>query len=71
MTMKPVYYRCGICDHYHRASWDGDCREDGARFFSDQMDEMHGMNGWEEIDMEDIDSWRENALTSIPVSGII
>ena len=54
MTMKPVYYRCGICDHYHRADWNGDCREDGARFFSDQMDEMHGPFGWEEIDMDDL-----------------
>jgi hypothetical protein len=48
---KPRYYQCGICDSYHSAEWNGDCREDDARFFADQLDEKHGPYGWDEVPM--------------------
>jgi hypothetical protein len=50
---RPTYYRCGICDHYHSIKWDGDCRENDARFEMDQLDTMHGPLGWDEVDMPD------------------
>lgn len=48
---RPKYYRCGICDHWHSAEWNGDCREDENRFFIDQIDEKHGEDGWDEVPM--------------------
>jgi hypothetical protein len=47
------YYRCGICDHLHDWFWDGDCRENIARFTSDQLNKMHGPTGWREFTMEE------------------
>lgn len=44
------YYLCGICGHYHPADWNGDCREDQARFTGDELDRKHG-NGWVEVPM--------------------
>lgn len=36
--MKPKkFYECGICECLHPWDWDGDCREDAARFFSDTI----------------------------------
>ena len=58
MIARSTYYHCGICDHMHNALWDGDCREDAARFFADELDEKHGPVGWDEIDMEHVDDWR-------------
>lgn len=56
--VKPTYYECGICDHMHDALWDGDCRENAARFNVEDIDALHGDMGWEEIDMGDVDDWR-------------
>lgn len=50
----PKYYECGICGSFHSAKWNGDCREDGARFAMDELDEKHGPLGWTEIPMEDL-----------------
>lgn len=47
----PKFYRCGICDHYHSIQWDGDCRQDDARFYMDQLDKQYGPLGWEEVPM--------------------
>lgn len=47
----PEYYRCGICDCYHPANWDGDCRDDSHRFAIDQLDDRHGAHGWKEVDI--------------------
>lgn len=54
----PTYYECGICGSYHPADWNGDCREDAARFAPDELDAAHGAGpaaglGWEEVDMPD------------------
>ena len=45
----PRYYRCGCCDCYHAIWWDGDCREDAARLLPEQLDQRHGVDGWEEV----------------------
>jgi hypothetical protein len=47
----PKFYSCGICGSYHSIDWDGDCREDQARFDPEQLDAAHGVTGWEEVDM--------------------
>ena len=51
MTDKPAYYHCGICDQYHDIKWDGDCREDVARFNPEVLDALYGSNGWNEVNM--------------------
>jgi hypothetical protein len=48
---RPQFYACGICDHYHNALWNGDCRQDDARFFVDQLDNRYGVDGWVEVPM--------------------
>ncbi len=55
---RPTYYDCGICGALHDARWDGDCRQDSARFDPDQLDAKHGVNGWDEIGMEEVGEWR-------------
>jgi len=49
--MKPKFYECGICGAWHRLEWDGDCREDAARFFADDLDQELGLDGWEAVAM--------------------
>lgn len=46
-----LFYNCGICDCYHPAEWNGDCRDDANRFAMDELDAAHGPFGWEEIPM--------------------
>lgn len=48
---RPTYYDCGICGEWHPADWDGDCRDDANRFMPDQLDELHGEHGWDEVPM--------------------
>jgi len=47
----PQYYFCGCCNSYHRNNFNGDCRNDAERFDSDQLNQLHGSFGWEEVDM--------------------
>lgn len=57
--MKPKFYECGICGHYHPAGWNGDCREDANRFTQSDLDDKYGQNNrrhdgtdnWEEVPM--------------------
>lgn len=46
-------YQCGICDHWHRAAWDGDCRDDAERFTLDEVETHFGNegSGWIEVPM--------------------
>ena len=46
-----IFYHCDICDYYHSVLWDGDCREDAARFTTEQLDEEFGWNEWIEVEM--------------------
>jgi hypothetical protein len=45
------FYECGICSHYHAVTFDGDCREDSARFNSEELDIICGATGWTEVSM--------------------
>lgn len=47
----PKFYRCGICECLHSILWNGDCRENKARFFADQLDGKYGPLGWQEVEM--------------------
>jgi len=51
-----TFYECGICSAYHPAEWNGDCRQDDARFFADELDARFG-GDWDEIDMDDVDDY--------------
>jgi len=51
MTINPKFYDCGICEHYHPIEWNGDCREDSARFTYKDLEYKYGMFGWTEVDM--------------------
>ena len=47
----PTFYECGICGSYHSILWDGDCRQDNARFDPYDLDAKYGSNGWTEVPM--------------------
>ncbi len=49
----PRFYECGICGSYHYNYWNGDCREDAARFDVEELDERFGVDGWEEVPMSE------------------
>lgn len=51
MKTLPEYYECGICGGWHSANWNGDCREDAARFNPEDLDKLHGWGGWEHVAM--------------------
>lgn len=44
------FYECGICGSFHAAEFNGDCRQDDARFTLDELDAKFGAFMWEEID---------------------
>ena len=54
---RPRYYECGICNCYHPADWDGDCRDDSNRFTDDQLEAKHGPLGigWDLVDMPGVE----------------
>lgn len=49
----PKYYECGACGHYHPAKWYGDCRSVASRFTAGELDELHGLDGWEDVPQGD------------------
>ena len=63
-TKKPEYYKCGCCECYHPANWEGDCREDVNRFAMDELDTKHGAWGWDEVEMP-------VGFTKEQISGIV
>lgn len=52
---RPAFYECGICGAWHSAEWNGDCREDDARFNAEDLDERYGTFGWKAVDMPGTD----------------
>lgn len=50
-TPTPRFYECAICGAMHFETFDGDCRQDDARFFVEQLDAHYDRDGWQEIDM--------------------
>ena len=51
--MKPVYYECGICGYAHPWEWNGDCREDAARFICDPWSNDYELRTMDERIAED------------------
>jgi hypothetical protein len=49
---KPRYYDCEICGYYHPWEWNGDCRDDAARFTDEELDAKHPL-GWVLLSMDD------------------
>lgn len=50
-VVHPRFYECGICSQYHSIDWNGDCRQDDARFNPEDLDAKYGSMGWEEVPM--------------------
>lgn len=44
--MKPDYTECGCCGYWHLATYFHDCRNDAERFTLDQLDTLHGSEGY-------------------------
>lgn len=53
MAKKPVFYLCEICGAHHPWNWNGDCRENNARYSYEKLDKQFGCDGWEERSMSD------------------
>ena len=53
MPDLPEFYDCGICGHWHRPEWNGDCREDANRFTTSYLEDTYGNegDGWTEVPM--------------------
>ncbi|HTE40292.1 MAG TPA: hypothetical protein VK629_05665 [Steroidobacteraceae bacterium] len=51
MANPKQFYQCGICESYHPADWDGDCRDDANRFAPFELDARFGEDQWEEVPM--------------------
>lgn len=51
---KAVYYDCGICDHIHPWTWNGDCRDDDNRYTLDALAAKLGMPE-EDIDVRSME----------------
>lgn len=49
-TGRREFYECGICGAWHSVQWNGDCRQDSARFFPEDLDAAFGPLGWNEVD---------------------
>lgn len=52
--MLPRYYNCGCCGAWHRDTFNGDCRNDAHRHWPEEIDALHGAQGWEEVEQEDL-----------------
>ena len=49
--IKPKFYECGICGHFHFLDFNGDCRDFNCRFTSSDLDGAYGPLNWEEVEM--------------------
>jgi hypothetical protein len=56
-----LFYECGCCGGYHETCFDGDCRQDDARFTEDQLDTKFGVAGWILVEYE----WDEDGAEII------
>ncbi len=59
-------YDCGVCSHYHEWTWNGDCRENGARF--DSPEEYAQARGISVYDVEVMDM-ADRVAADHPVTG--
>ncbi len=52
--VKPTYYDCEICGHFHNVEWNGDCREDNHRHSYADLDARFGENQWNLVPMSEV-----------------
>ena len=45
-SLRPDYYECGTCGHFHKPGYLDDCRNDLERFSANELDDYHGENLW-------------------------
>jgi hypothetical protein len=57
---KPQFYDCGICGSMHWSEWNGDCREDQARFDVEDLDKRYSSDGWTEVAMPGTEDGEDN-----------
>ncbi len=43
------YFECPKCSCYHVVGYDGNCEDEA--FLDEELDELHGVGGWEEIEV--------------------
>lgn len=55
--MTYYFYECDICNALHPCQFDGDCREDAARFFGDLLDDEYGSENWTAVSMDEADDY--------------
>jgi hypothetical protein len=47
-NMPIRFYECGICDHLHSWTFNGDCRQDETRFAADEVPITAQIFTWED-----------------------
>ncbi len=47
----PRYYECPSCSCYHIVGYNGSCDDADSAFLDDELNEKHGVDGWEEIEV--------------------
>ena len=52
-TTTRIFYECGICSCIHLWNWNGDCRENAARFNLDDLSFDDELKSWEDRQEED------------------
>jgi hypothetical protein len=50
MTVAPSFYECNHCGFLHPLGFAGACADLDHRFTPDELDELHGEDGWIETD---------------------
>lgn len=51
------FYECGICDALHPCQFNGDCRDDLNRHYTDELDAEYGDEHWTAVSMDEADDW--------------
>lgn len=66
-SVKPTFYHCGICEHWHPINWDGDCRDDASRFSTSDLEDRYGQqdDGWLEAPMPGGEESHPELLTTL------
>lgn len=47
---RPQYFDCGCCGQMHHVEFNGDCRNNEERFIAPELDSLHGVEGWDEVE---------------------
>lgn len=60
IQIKPQFFQCDSCNHYHSTGWYGDCRDDDNRFTAGFLDKQYGPDGWTEVDPKELEALMHN-----------